>query len=323
MLYDAGILPTRQASVPVVSVGNITVGGTGKTPLVEHIAKGLASRGRSPAVVMRGYGAAAGRGSDEASLLRANLGPGVPVVEDPDRHAGVERAARDLGADVAVLDDGFQHIALARDLDVVALDATSPFGFGRLLPAGCLREGPRALRRADAIVITRSDLPPEADVAELRKHVERVAPEALVVPSTYAPKRIEVPGGDTGARPESLDGARVAAFCGIGNPYAFGMAIRRLGARLVHARRFPDHHPFSEQDLSEVARDAGARRAEIVLTTQKDAARIAEGAWPDGAPPLRVLRAEFAFTDAEAERAFWQGVVRAVLPAGPREVTEK
>ena len=315
-LYDAGIFSVRRATVPVLSVGNITVGGTGKTPLVEHLARGLVSRGRRPAVVMRGYGATAAGGSDEATILRRNLGDGVTVIVNPNRYEGVQTAARESGADVAVLDDGFQHIGLARDLDIVALDATSPFGFGRLLPAGCLREGPAALMRAQAIVITRADLPPEEDVAALRAHVERIARGACIAEAVYAPTALEpAPGGSDTKVPDIavLDGTRAAAFCGIGNPYVFGMTIRGLGARLVYSKRFADHHPFTLDELAMVAREAGARGAALVLTTQKDAARIPEGAWPEGAPPLHVLRAEFAFRDGE--RDFWKAVTGAISRA--------
>lgn len=313
-LYRHSILAAGGAGIPVISVGNITVGGTGKTPLVEHLARGLVARGRRPAVVMRGYAATAGSGSDEAAVLRANLGDGVPVVEDPDRRRGAETAAREFGADVAVLDDGFQHLRLRRDLDVVALDATSPFGFGRLLPAGCLRESPRALARAGVIVVTRTELPPERDVENLREHVRLFAPEALVAASTYAPVRLEPLAADAGAALEDLDGARVAAFCGIGNPHAFGMALRRVGADVVLAERFADHHPFTRDELARVAGEAAARGAALVLTTQKDAARIDPGAWPGGAPPLYVVRAEFAFADGEEE--FWAAVERAILRPG-------
>jgi tetraacyldisaccharide 4'-kinase len=311
LLYDTGIFAVRHASIPVLSVGNITVGGTGKTPLVEHLARGLATRGLRPAIVMRGYGATAW-GSDEATLLRTNLGEGVAVIENANRFEGVERATGEFGADVAVLDDGFQHLALARDLDIVAVDATSPFGFGRLLPAGCLRETPAALARAQMIVLTRADLAPGADVAEIRAHVERIAPEARVAESVYAPVRIEVLSGEAGLDLAALDGLKVSAFCGIGNPYAFGMTIRRTGAKLVYSKRFADHHPFSEDELGDVAGSAITRGAEIVLTTQKDAARIPKEGWPEGAPPLCVLRAEFAFREGESE--FWEAVTDVIAP---------
>jgi tetraacyldisaccharide 4'-kinase len=308
-------------------VGNITVGGTGKTPLVEHLARGLVSRDRRPAVVMRGYGATSAGGSDEATILRRNLGEGVAVIVNPNRYDGVQAAAHDSDADVAVLDDGFQHIALARDLDIVALDATSPFGFGRLLPAGCLRESPDALARAQVIVVTRADLPPEEDVAALRAHVEGIARGACIAEAVYAPTALEpVPGGPGGPGDDipdlaGLDGARAAAFCGIGNPYVFGMTIRRLGARLVYSKRFADHHAFTLDELAGVAREAGRRRATLVMTTQKDAARIPEGGWPEGAPPLCVLRAEFAFRDRE--RDFWKAVNAAIERFGENALPDE
>jgi tetraacyldisaccharide 4'-kinase len=313
-LYDKGALLKRHASIPVISIGNITVGGTGKTPLVEHVARGLRERGRSPAVVMRGYGAKHAGASDEALVLRGNLSASadgqtkaVPVVEDPDRFRGCEAAAGEHAADVAVLDDGFQHIQLERDLDVVALDATSPFGFGKLFPAGCLREMPEALGRADVIVITRSDLPRAEEVQALDEAVRELAPEGLVLKAVFAPGRLETTGGVEGPSLDRFREAKVAAFCGIGNPFAFGQAIRRLvhphGGELVLAKRFPDHHPFTLGELVDIARAAEAKGARFVVTTQKDAARIPQEAWPVTAPPLYVLRGAFAFV--ERERAFW------------------
>jgi tetraacyldisaccharide 4'-kinase len=335
-LYEKGALRQKRASIPVISIGNITVGGTGKTPLVEYLARGLRERGRRPAVIMRGYGAGRAGSCDEAVVLRRNLGPGVPVIEDPNRFRGCETAAGEHAADVAVLDDGFQHIGLHRDLDVVAVDATSPFGFGRLFPAGCLRESPEALARADVVVITRSDIPPADEVEALTSRVEELAAgqsgDALVVTAVFAPSRVTAFKGDAQdeqdtqdhhpvypvhprSQPlESLKGARVAAFCGIGNPCAFGTTIRRLGAELVFARRFPDHHPFTAGELADIARAAGSRKVRFVLTTQKDAVRIPEDAWPLAAPPLCVLRAEFAFVDEE--RAFW-GLVEMALEGRP------
>ena len=312
-LYEKGALQTKRASIPVISVGNITVGGTGKTPLVEYLARGLMSpstatrKGRKPAIVMRGYGARYGGTSDEAHILRANLGTGVPVIEDPDRLRGTEAAARRHGSDVAVLDDGFQHMKLERDLDVVAVDATSPFGFGKLFPAGCLRESPEALARADVIVVTRSDIPPADEVEGLCDRVRELAPEALVMKAVFAPSCLENLNGIEGPPLERLKGAPLAAFCGIGNPYAFGIRVRRLGGELVLASRFPDHHPYTLHELNELASAADASKARFVLTTQKDAARIPVDAWPVTAAPLYVLRCEFAFVSpvGDEESAFW------------------
>lgn len=312
LIYSIGIAKPARAALPVISVGNIVAGGTGKTPLVEYLARGLASRGRRPAIVMRGYVTRRGCSSDEAALLRANLHGAADVIEDSDRLRGCERS-RASGADVALLDDGFQHLRLARELDVVALDATNPFGFGRLLPAGCLRERPQALARAGAVVITRADLVPTEELAMLRERVRELAPGAPIAEAAHRPS---VLAGLDGARREisALQGARVAAFCGIGNPYAFGMTLRRLGAEVVLARRWPDHHVYSPSELAEFAREARSRGAELCVTTQKDAVRLAPGVWPKDAPPLVVLSVEIAFISGERE--LWELVERAARTTG-------
>jgi len=309
-LYRRGVLASRRAPVPVISVGNITVGGTGKTPLVEYLARGLIERDRKPGIVSRGYKACPGSSGDEASMLRGDLGADVAVVEDPVRHRGCLRAVEEFAADVIVLDDGFQHLALERDVDIVTVDATNAFGFGRLLPAGCLREPPRELRRADCVVVTRTDLVPAADITGLRGRLVEIAPDVLVVESTYAPRQLV--GRDGEAREASdLDGARVAAFCGIGNPYAFGMTLRRQGAEVVLARRFADHHDFTRDEILSVFEEARSRSADMVVTTQKDMTRITP-ALMDGVdgPPLFVLRARFRVRSGEKE--LWGLIGRAL-----------
>jgi tetraacyldisaccharide 4'-kinase len=303
-LYCTGIRRTKMAPMPVVSVGNLTVGGTGKTPLVEYLARGLVERGRAPAIVMRGYAPKKGAASDEAALLRVNLAPLVPVIEEPDRYLGALRARRESGADVVILDDGFQHLRLHRDLDIVTLDATHPFGFDRLFPAGCLREKPEALARAGVIVVTRTDLAEAEDLDAVMSRLARLAPEAIVATSTFRPAALE--GGGVRRDVSELRGLDVAVFCGIGNPHAFVTSLKRLGARVVATRRFADHHAFTRDDLAAVAAEAKAKKAALVLTTQKDASRIADGAWPVSAPPLCVVRANFQVTQGEA--ALWRAV---------------
>jgi tetraacyldisaccharide 4'-kinase len=322
-LYRRGVFRSRRAPVPVISVGNITVGGTGKTPFVEYLVKGLRERGRRPAVVMRGYGRRRGEPSDEAALLAVNLGRDVPVIEDPDRLRGCE-AARGRGADVAVLDDGFQHVRLERDLDVVVLDATSPFGFGRLFPAGCLREAPESLARADVIVISRADLPGPAELDAIRARASELAPDAFVIEGVHMPTRLETVKGVEGPAFERVFSGPVAAFAGVGNPYAFGMTLRRLGAKLVLSKRFADHHRYRPAELACLAEEAEARGAGFVLTTQKDAVRLGGDDWPVTAPPLYVLRAEFELRGDD--RVFWELVARALEReaegAGPGEERE-
>lgn len=298
-LYKRNLLRTRSCPLPVISVGNITAGGTGKTPFVEHLSRGLFSRKRKVAVVMRGYG------GDEADLLRANLGPDVPVIESPNRYRGALRA-KELGAEVVLLDDGFQHLAVARDLDVVLVDATLPFGFGKLLPAGLLRERPEALGRAGAVVITRADLPAPEELACLRRELDRLAPGAVRAEAVYAPKGLVpiVTGGK--GTPGSLahpGGQKVAAFCGIGNPHGFGRVLRKIGMGPVIASRFPDHHRYAPKELAAFQEEALSRGAELVVTTQKDAVRLPRFDWR---LPVYFLRGELALTGGVRE--FWAAV---------------
>jgi tetraacyldisaccharide 4'-kinase len=273
-LYDRGIAPVTAAAIPVISVGNLTVGGTGKTPLVAWLCRQLTQMGRNPAIVSRGYGAAGGDTSDEAAEL-AILLPGVPHVANRDRVAGVAEAAR-RGADVAVLDDGFQHRRLWRDLDIVAIDASNPFGCNHLLPRGLLRESIRGLVRADACVMTRATGIDEPARARIRDAVTRarhgIAPEAWME-TEHRPVAIRSWSGHQ--EPLSfLPGKKIAAFCGIGNPTAFRTTVGDLGVDLVGFRCFADHHAYTESDLESLASWAKAAEATMLLTTLKDLVRI-------------------------------------------------
>lgn len=272
--YDRGLLPATHAAVPVVSVGNLTLGGTGKTPLVAWVARTVSSSGLRPAIVSRGYAARRGERSDEAAELGLLL-PGVPHLADRDRVAASAAAAA-ADADVVVLDDGFQHRRLARDLDIVAVDATDPFGGGRIFPRGLLREPLAGLRRAGAVVLTRATAVDAARRAEIRRRLEAACGAAM--PPVWAEarhrpvrlrstRREERPLGD-------LVAARVAAFAGIGNPAAFRGSLESCGAELVGFRGFPDHHAYTPADLDDLDRWAGGLRADLVVTTLKDLVKI-------------------------------------------------
>lgn len=296
--YDRGLLPVSRAAVPVISIGNLTLGGTGKTPLVAWAAALLAGHGRRPAIVSRGYGAAPGETSDEAAEL-AILLPGVPHVADRDRVAAAARATA-LGADAVVLDDGFQHRRLARDLDVVAVDATDPFGCGRLFPRGLLREPLGGLTRARAVVLTRASA-----VAAERRGAIRAALVAACrgaapvwAEAVHRPVGLRDAGGAT--RPlDDLRGRRVLAFAGIGNPAAFRSALAALGAEVVAFRPLPDHHAYTAADLDSLAREAATARADFAVTTLKDLVKIRRQAL-DGLP-LAALEIAIEFTAGGAE----------------------
>jgi len=287
-LYGAGILRAARAGVPVVSIGNLAVGGAGKTPAAIAVARRLLARGRRVAVLSRGYGATrtdarivsdgarlllgAAEGGDEPALVARRL-PSTPVLCGPRRAELARTAVRDLGADALLLDDGFQHRALARDLDIVVLDAANPFGNGRLLPAGPNREARSALRRAGLVWLSRVDQASAASLAALRA-LAREATARDPVESRHAP--VDVVDGAL-ARAygrDALRGRRVLLLAGIARPGGFRRTLADLGADVAAERVFPDHHRFETAELEGALRAADEARCELVVTTEKDAVRL-------------------------------------------------
>lgn len=287
----------HRAGVPVVSVGNLTLGGTGKTPCVEWVCRFYRDLGMQVAILSRGYGAEAGR-NDEAMVLEENL-PDVPHLQDPDRVAAAGRAVEELESELLVLDDGFQHRRLHRDLDIVLIDATAPPSRDRLFPGGTLREPVSGLKRAGVIVVTRADQVEPNALDELRTWITRRFPDKMVAVAEHRP---------VGAA--DLRGEKVGAICGIGNPAAFDRTLRDAGAVVVASRTFPDHHPYTRDDVEDLRQWAGTLPGDaVVATTQKDwvKLRLAELS----GRTVRVVRIGLAFRDGQdaVERA-----LRAVLP---------
>jgi tetraacyldisaccharide 4'-kinase len=271
LLYDRGWQRIHRAPVPVVSVGNLTAGGTGKTPCVEYVARRYRQRGRRVAILSRGYGSVAGP-NDEALVLEENL-PDVPHLQDADRATLAEVAVEELESEVLVLDDGFQHRRLARDLDIVLVDATDPWGGGHLLPRGLLRESPRGLRRAGAIVLTRCDQATSDERDRVRARIGRLAPGVPVAETVHRPLGLINAGGT--APLERLRERPAAAFCGIGNPEAFRRTLLDLGASLGAFRTFPDHHAYTRADVEDLTAWAGRQATDcVVVTTQKDLVKL-------------------------------------------------
>lgn len=273
--YAAGLLPVATAAIPVVSVGNLTLGGTGKTPLVAWVARHYRAMGMEVAIVSRGYGARDGEKSDEAKEL-AILVPDVAHEADRDRAAAVRRAVARHGAEIVILDDGFQHRRLARSLDIVTIDATDPFGGDRMFPRGLLREPVASIARADAVVVTRCDLVDAGSVASIAETIRsrcgsRVP--AVWAESRHGPTRLRFASGGT-APLEHLAGRRVVAVCGIGNPAPFRAMLERLGARLVASLNYPDHHDYDDDDLAAIVDAAKRSDAESVVTTLKDLVKL-------------------------------------------------
>ena len=271
--FDAG-RGVHHAPRPVVSVGNLTAGGTGKTPTVAWLARKLAEHGHRPAILMRGYKAKPGEKGDEQQLLESLLADvGVPVYADADRVGLARRATEERpDIDVFVLDDGFQHRRLGRCFDLVLIDRTQPFGHGHVLPRGLLREPASGLSRASAVLITRGGS--EAEVAAIRRQVveETAAPlfqsEFNLFPRTPRGEAVD------------LAGVECVVASGIGNPAAFEADVAAMGAKVVATRRFADHHDFTAEDANELVKQADGRR---VVVTGKDWTKLA-AVWPAKAP---------------------------------------
>lgn len=286
LLYEHGWKRGYRAPVPVVSIGNLTLGGTGKTPCVEYVSRLYRRHGWQVAILSRGYASDRGR-NDEALVLEENL-PDVPHLQGPDRAALARIAVEELESDVLVLDDGFQHRRLHRDLDIVLIDATNPWGHGYLFPRGLLREPRSSLRRAGAVILTRCDQVKATARARLRKVIARLAPDRPVTESVHQ----AVDLGNAEQQTCGLDilqSRPIAAFCGIGNPEAFRETLQRLGAACCDFRIFPDHHRYSRADVDSL-RDWSSRQPGdcLIVTTQKDLVKIRLSVL--GSRPLWALR---------------------------------
>jgi tetraacyldisaccharide 4'-kinase len=273
-MFARGILDIHESPVGVISVGNLTVGGTGKTPVTAWIAQRLVALGRKPAIVLRGYG------GDETHV-HSRLNPGVPVIVDPDRVRGISRAAAE-GADSVVLDDAFQHRRAFRDVDLVLISADEWTSEIRMLPAGPYRESPSALARATAIVVT-VKAADDLRVAAVREWIGKVAPEKPVVVISLVQYDLQRADGSPEVVPmAALARKRVVAIAAIGNPGAFFRQVEATGASVIPVR-FPDHHAFTHADAGRAA--ALARASDYVICTLKDAVKLA-ALWPATAAPL-------------------------------------
>ena len=264
--------PSHPLSIPIISVGNLTVGGTGKTPFVIELVGRLERMGFSPAVVARGYKATDGQPGDEERVIRTHC-PSVVYVADPDRALACEIARSEFGADVIVLDDGFQHRRLERSLDIVLVDATCPFGYGHMLPRGRLREPVGSLKRAHVVVITRCDQVSQAALERIEQRLRLVANEATHLMGRHHVTSVERLDGTP--LEGSLEGKRAVLFAGIANPDTFVTTVRLLGADVVGRCWWSDHHHYRRRDLDSLFRSGRFPPHDVVLTTEKDAVKLA------------------------------------------------
>jgi len=291
LFYDKGILPVLKPPVPVISFGNLTVGGTGKTPAVIWCARYLLEKGMKPGIASRGYNpeaASVWEGNDEAGVLAEAL-PEVPHVWGADRAQAAAKLVKEHGCDVVILDDGFQHRRLHRTIDFLLLDALDPFGRGFMLPRGFLREPVSSLRRATCVIITHCNLVSSETLINIRKRIWDIEEAVKLAEAVHRPAALVVDGEEQ--EPESVKGRRVFALCGVGNPHSFVVTLSNLGAEVLGIRSFPDHHVYTEEEVADVFSQARERGAEMVVTTQKDRVKIAPR--PDAPLPLGELRIEF------------------------------
>ena len=276
-LYDAGWKQIFRPDIPIISVGNITTGGTGKTPVVALVVQTLLASARRPAIVSRGYRADAGGTNDELKVLE-QLCPDVPHLQNADRSASVRSLIRDNAADVIVMDDGMQHRRLHRNLNIVLIDATNPFGYGYLLPRGLLREPLSSLKRADLILMTRCDLADERQIAQIRQTIVHHASglRDRIYSVRFAPADLLSITGQRYPLSDPGKDGRTAAFLmsGIGNPDGFEQTCRNAGFQVNGCRWFPDHHHYSAADVRQVVQAAIQSEATIILTTQKDLVKL-------------------------------------------------
>jgi tetraacyldisaccharide 4'-kinase len=303
-LFDAGIKRVTRLPRPVISIGNITAGGTGKTPMVRWMAAELRSRGKRVAILSRGYKAKPGTLGDELTMLDRALnvtggsgGDAFPVRlrANPDRAAaGAALLAEHPDVDVFLLDDGFQHRHLARDLDVVLINAAEPFGFGHVLPRGLLREPLRGLRRAGVIVLTRCDRVSAKSLADTERRIRGYS-SAPILHSVHAQTGFRSPRTPLQAPIEfpmtSLTGQKWFLFCGIADPGAVVPTGADGGRGMVGGISFGDHHDYSRADIDRILRDARSAGAEVLVTTEKDWVKL-EPLWGSVAEPLPLWRVD-------------------------------
>ncbi|MBN2181349.1 MAG: tetraacyldisaccharide 4'-kinase [Sedimentisphaerales bacterium] len=307
LLYDKHIFKIHHHEAVVISIGNITLGGTGKTPLVAWLCNFLHHKNLNCVILTRGYKTRIKKNvskynitdtaTDEPAILAENC-PNAKVIINPDRIAGAAEAIEKFAAEILIMDDGFQHRRLARGLDIVTIDATRPFGYEKIFPAGLLREPLSSLKRAHAVVITRCDQVSESDLNTIKTKLHAINPDIVIAKSIHSAAYAKT-SENKNIPIQNLKAQKIFAFCGIGNPDAFFKTINALGAELTGSKTFNDHYSYSESDLADIYQQARFAKAGIILTTQKDWTKIRYLDLDKKNVQLAYLAIEIKFLEAE------------------------
>jgi tetraacyldisaccharide 4'-kinase len=298
-MYDKHLLKSHRCKSTVISIGNITTGGTGKTPLVIWLCSYLNEKEQNVAVLTRGYKTEHGKLTDEPAILAKSCGP-ASVIVDSDRVRGAEKAMTQSGANILVLDDGFQHRRLKRDLDIIAIDATCPFGFDRMLPAGFLREPLRGLKRAGAVVITHYEQAQPETADGIVARIKKINPNIPIAKAMHEhPFAVMIKGQKLTI--EQLREKKIYAFCGIGNPNAFMNNLENLGLNIVARKIYNDHHDYTENDIADIYEEARYTNADLVLSTEKDWVKTALLVKPQSAIIFAYLALKLKFVEGGDE----------------------
>ncbi len=285
LLYRHGLFPIIKLPLPVISIGNITTGGTGKTPLIEFLAKFLGERGKKVAIISRGY--ASFNGTNDESIEFNERLPEVPVLLGKDRLASARLAMEEFHPQCLLLDDGFQHWKLARDLDIVVIDSLEPFGNGNLLPAGLLREPLSSLRRAGLFVLSRTNLCTLEKLQAIKSYLTDLNNTAPIIETVHQPLHLEDMSGNR-VETSYLKGKKIFAFCGLGNPASFEKTLHLLGFNVVGLKSFPDHHRYTPLEEMELITEAKRQGTDFIITTCKDRVKLQHKNWPVSLLSLRI-----------------------------------
>jgi len=318
--FDAGWQATHRIEVPIISVGNLTTGGTGKTPVVACIVRILQQLNRHPGIVSRGYHADESGSNDEKRVL-ALLCPDVPHLQNPDRVAAANRIVSEYQVDTIVLDDGYQHRRIGRDLNIALIDATNPFGYDHILPRGLLRESMSGLQRADLILMTRCDQVSDNQLGAVEARIRSVAPDYRSNPVRviFRPDNLLGIDGKT-QPPRNIAGRKVMVATAIGNPRGFVETCRSMGAEVVCTEFFPDHYHYTSRDLESIRATAAQHQAVAVLTTLKDLVKLQplqQSANINDEPPILTVEISTVFDSAESEQAMVAAIEHAVSLNSP------